>query len=316
MKLAFALLAALGLGVVAITVTPAQHDFGKTAVGGVALGQFTLTSTVNDSLTVWLTGANPNQFLVEDHAMAAGPNTPQLLDAGNYKLCENQGTHYASCKFDITFRPNRVGVMTAILEVTNKAGMRTRVPLRGEGVKPDCVQQLVHCNYVGLYTGSIQIRIIDSTSTNERKARFEDDFTIQVNNGVVTCTGMRLEFEQNIYNSTPINEIKGQGPIAGSGMLAVEFELNSQGKFEYVLTYACPTPTMTKTSTDYKSGNSETETFPGQPADWRNSQSLADPQPATAQAMTPLVGRHTNTSWDRANQQGYIMMSMWDLKHP
>lgn len=316
MKPALTLLAALAIGAAAITITPTQHDFGKTAVGGVAQGQFTLTSTVNDSLTVWLTGANPNQFLVEDYANGVGPNTPQLTNAGNYKLCENQGMQYASCKFDITFRPNRVGVMNAILEVTNRAGMRTRVPLRGEGVKPDCVQQLVFCNYVTLYTGSIQVRIIDSTSTNERKARFEEDFTIQVNSGVVTCTGMRLEFEQNIHNNTPENEIKGQGPIAGSGMLAVEFDLNSQGKFEYVLTYACPTPTMTKTSTDYKSGNSETETFPGGPADWNSSQRLTDPKPATAQGMTPLVGKHTNTSWDRANQQGYIMMSTWDLKHP
>jgi hypothetical protein len=83
-----------------------------------------------------------------------------------------------------------------------------------------------------------------------------------------------------------------------------------------VLTYACPTPTMTRTSTDLSSGNAETETFPGSPADWRDAECLADPQPSTGEGMTPLTGQHTNTHYEPENSAGGITKAMWELKRP
>lgn len=314
MKPALPVLVALGLGGAALTVTPAQHDFGKAVVGGVAGKQFTVSSTVDDSLIVWLTGANPNQFILQSGLATAHGRVPELEEAGNYKRCEYNAAPVASCQFEVTFRPGSVGVKTAILEISNKVGMRARVPLRGEGIVAGCQPVLVACNYVGLYTGSIQIRIIDSTSNTERKARFEDDFTIQVNNGVVTCSGTRLELEVNMRQGVPVNEIRGQGAIAGSGMLAVEFQRNSQGNWEYVLTYACPFPRMTKTSTDFASGNSESGTFPGGLADWRSSERMTDPQTATGDTMSVLKGRHANADWDPDNQQGKYMEAVWELR--
>ena len=51
-----ALAAVTAVGAV-ITVTPARHDFGKTRVpNGVALGQFTLSSTPGDSMTYSIAG--------------------------------------------------------------------------------------------------------------------------------------------------------------------------------------------------------------------------------------------------------------------
>ena len=151
-------------------------------------------------------------------------------------------------------------------------------------------------------------------ATSNLVVRDENDINISVVNGVVTCSGTRQEREVHGYKGRLESEMKGTGPIAGSGMLAIEFEVDDTNRPVYVLTYACPRPRMTRTSTDLASGNAETETFPGGPAEWRDSERLADPQPSTGAGMTPLKGQHTNTRYEPENSAGGITTSKWDLK--
>jgi len=287
-------------GLAAITITPASHDFGQVVVTGVMGQAFTLTSTAGDSMSVSLTGPHAVDFVI-----SGGPQTLSCTDEG--------GVPVTSCDIDITFRPSALGVRTATLVVTNRRGQRATAALRGEGVKAGCQPMLVMCNYVNLYSGSIQIRSVDTVTTTDHTVRNEEEINISVVNGVVTCSGLRQEREVHGYKGKMDREMKGTGPITGSGMLAIEFQLD-EGRPVYVLTYACPAPRMTRISTDLNSGNAETETFPGSSADWRDSQRLADPQPSTGIGMTPLKGNHTDTRYEPENSTGGITKSMWELK--
>jgi len=90
-------------------------------------------------------------------------------------------------------------------------------------------------------------------------------------------------------------------------MLAVECQRNSQGNRDSVLTSACPFPTMTQTSTDLRTGRALTEIVPGGPADWRNSERMADPQAATGDTLAVLKEQRVTADWDPGNQQGMYM---------
>lgn len=303
MRTSLAAAVAVGLGgaALAITIQPSSHDFGPTLVpNGVALAQFTLTGTPGDSMYLSITGPDAAVFSL------AGESAVFCLDA-DYRPT-------ASCPIDMDFRPTTVGPKTATLVVTNRRGQRATASLRGEGVSAvGCRPVLVPCNYANLYSGSIQIFSVDSVSAEDHVVRFETDINLAVVNGVVTCTGTRRESEKIGYRGKFNSEMAGSGPIAGSGMLAVEFQ-REEGKPVYVLTYACPEPRMTRTSTDLNYGTSTSETFPGAPADWRNSERLADPQPSTGAGMTPLTGGFTSTRRDPANSAGGTTKSMWELR--
>jgi hypothetical protein len=286
----------------AITLTPNAHDFGKSVVNGTVPRTFRISSAVNDSFRFSLTGQDPNDFLVE-----ASP--------GYTCFDHNLGVQVAACDFDVTFRPKSVGLKTATVLVINKAGQWANATLRGEAIKAGCQPTLVHCNYHNMYIGTIQVVSVDTVGEPDHRVRYDEDINITVAlNGVVTCSGLRLERETLGYKGVVENEMKGQGTIAGTGMLAIEFETDSLGKPTYVLTYACPTPKMNRTSTHLKSGKSETESVASLPADWNRAEKITDAQPATAVMMPLLKGNFAYYRFDPDNSAGGITKVMWELK--
>jgi hypothetical protein len=286
----------------ALTVTPAQHDFGKAGINGVVDELFHITSVPGDTFQISLTGRDPVDF--------------RLTNTSPFTCTTQSGSTRPACDILIGFRPKSLGIKTASFVVINKAGQRATATLTGEGVKADCVQVHVHCNYVHIYTGTIQIQIVDTVMQQDHVVRYATDINMNVApDGVVTCSGSRSENEKLGYKGVFHTELKANGPIAGTGMLAVEYQQDQAGKWTYVLTYACPTPRFTRTSTDLRSGNSETENVPSNPADWRESERLADPQSINTGPPLPLLkGQHTNTRWDRDNQEGGYTKANWDLK--
>lgn len=177
---------------------------------------------------------------------------------------------------------------------------------------PSCQARLVHCNYAYLYSGSIRVISVDSVSDSSHIVRDENDITIDLTNGVATCRGERREYEKLGYKGIFHTERKGRGDIAGPGLIAVEFEYDN-GRPVYKLTYACPTPEMTRTGTDLKTGKSETETFPGNAAAWNDGGLAIDPQPSTGPGMTPLSGQQNDERSEPENSAGGRTRTVWNL---
>jgi hypothetical protein len=191
-------------------------------------------------------------------------------------------------------------------------GVTTTFAEQGQSA-PACQPRLVHCNYAYLYSGDIRIITVDTVSDPDHIVREDMEIRATVSNGAVTCNGERTEHERLGYKGVFNTERRARGNVAGTGLLAVEFEFDN-GRPVYKLTLVCPTATITSTTTDLRSGGSETETSPASPADWRDAGLIADPQPSTAVAMTLLAGQQTTQRDDPDNKAGGSTRTTWSLR--
>jgi hypothetical protein len=197
-----------------LTVSPMQHDFGKTAVKGTARTQVTLASAVGDTMSLSLTGPNTSDFEVV--------SSTQCFDR-NYNPS-------ASCPVDVFFHPSSLGKKTAILVVTNRRGQRLTVPLAGEGVEAMCIMSVVFCNYAHLYSGTFtwQITLLGPGSSSVTNVN------VNVIKGKAACSGSEVV--------TLVGADTVRRTILGTGLIAVEFVEDPLYPVAYKISVACPTP--------------------------------------------------------------------------
>ena len=220
------------------------------------------------------------------------------------------------CKVDTEFRPTSLGVKFATLVVTDHHGHRSTAALQGEGVTAQCRAVHVPCNWDISYSGTIKISQVDSVINEDRRVRYETVVDVSIILGKVQCSGQRNEIEQTVYKQVPENEMKAVLSITGPGMAAIEFQPGEDGKMTYVLTYACPTPEGKRESRSLRGGSVEVEKVESTPADWRGSQQVGVPQPATEQGMAKLEGTWSDGTWDPDNKAGTFIKATWNLRKP
>ena len=292
----------------AITITPAQHDFGQATVGGSPYQTFQVTVPLAagplDTMRIYLTGNNPIDFNFGTATVPGmTPGTQHNCDSGEpwpaqAALVAPRG----KCKIDVAFIPLSLGIKTATLVVTDNRGNRGTVSLRGEGVGVLCTMKVVPCNYAHLYSGSF----IWSSALTGQYGRTTVNVTVTVIKGVATCNGAQHE-------SHPGGSITGG--ITGTGLFAVEFDEDDQGRQVYNITAACPSP-------------DHPDMGAGRPADLGNLAQQSYPQlvPASAQQQISrhgvnfvaldLIGSHSypDPATDPDNGVSGIVRVRWDLK--
>jgi hypothetical protein len=262
---------------VALTVTPARHDFGRVGVGVPTGTFFTLASSTGDSLALSITGTDAGDF-------SGAPATMSCADA--------TGRPSATCRILLNFQPQSPGVKTASLVVTNRRGERATASLRGEGVAQLCEAKLVPCNYAHLYSGSFGW----TRSIRSARASTEISVAVSVVKGVATCSGSQTMWDEASGRMT--------GPIAGRGLIAVEFAEDTSGAPTYNITAVCPTvdhPDMGGPSHPAElGGENEQQSYP---------------QSTTAVGQD-LVGGHSYPAPETDDVNGVtgVVTVRWDLK--
>ncbi len=275
-----------------VTVTPAQYDFGKTAVpGGTSLHQFTVSSAPGDWLDLSVTGPNAAEFIITgkgtNGADASGRFSTQCLDA-DYNPT-------SSCPVDMDFKPSSMGVKTATLIVANRRGERATVPLRGEGVVAGCEWKVVSCNYGHLYSGTFRW----TSGLSAPGSQYSEHVQVDIVNGVATCNGSATQSEQGQSRT---------GAITGKGLLAVEFERDDKKRLVYRITAACPTPDWPATP--------DAAGTPSQRAEMGHNDRSTYEQPATAIAQADLTGSSSYPAPETDNLNGVTgaVSISWSLK--
>ena len=303
-----------------LTLTPTGADFGKLSVAAVVTRKFTLNRSDTLRTVLSLEGPNAAEFVVAVGSVSPGVRSgPGPGEADTVYGCWNssvQSARVTTCGVSVDLRPASVGVKTATLVATDAHGQKVTAALRGEATAPACQPVLVPCNWTISYIGSIHIHEVDSTINSDRTARYETNVDIDIDRGKVTCQGTRREFEQTLVDGKPVDELNFNGKIYGIGMAAIEFEPDANGKMTYTLTYACATPAGMRESKSLRFGTSETDNVLQEPAQWNDSRMIGEPQPATAQGMTPIIGKNVSTTWDPANKEGGYIKADWQLKMP
>ena len=295
---------------VAVTITPTSADYGKLSVGAVVARSFKITRSDTLRTIVSLEGPDPTEFFIRgpEHEMHRG-------EADTLYGCWNEALQRSltACDVSVDFRPTSEGIKTATLVVTDFHGQKASATLRGEAGVPDCKPELVPCNWAISYVGGIDLHEVDSVINSDRVARHTTDLSITITQGVVKCDGHYVEFEQNLQDGKPTDEMNFKAVIRGPGLASIEFEPDQNGKMTYTLHYACATPTGTRESKSLRFNSSETETVAAEPADWRNSMIVGESEPATEQGMKLLQGKYQFSEFDPANQEGRRIKACWTL---
>jgi len=306
----------------ALTLTPTSADFGELSVGAVVTREFKLTRSDTLRTVLSLEGPNASEFVVGSESSitrgAAGGGSPGPGESDTLLACSNTayGAPYTTCDVRVDLRPATLGIKTATLVVTDAHGQRVTAALHGKAIVPECKPVLVPCNWAIGYMGTITIHEVDSTVNSDRNARYETTLDVMIDQGKVTCKGQRNEFEQNLVDDKAVDEMTFVGAITGPGMAAIEFQPEN-GKMSYLLTYACATPYGQRISKSLRFGTAEVDKVEVEPADWKESRQVGDPQPALdGPGMTPLVGKSLTTSWDPANKEGSYIRANWTLRRP
>ena len=197
----------LGIAEAALTISPSSHDFGEVPVGGVALQKFETTvprgTTDASRLEYAFTGPDAGDFDVLQFRVLA-----------DYLAANCSFAEPVRCPVDVVFKPRSVGPKRATLVVTHISGARVTAALKGTGVPALCTHAVVPCNYAHHYSGVV------SWSGGDGGAN------VDVVMGVATC---------NVTNNG------GSGPTSGPGLIAVEFDQESDNSTFYRITVACPT---------------------------------------------------------------------------
>ena len=302
-------------------LSPGSHDFGTAALNATIVFDFQLsgvTALTAEGLQAALTGADAGDWYIQNVGGQSGlgcgwpgRNDPTRTAAGAAPW-----PFPGACDpLTIIFRPKSVGQKSALLEVTDHLGNRVTAVLRGEGIKAGCQPVLVHCNYAGLYSGTIKFKSVDTTTTDDFKSLQETVITVTVIGGKAQCSGSVTEWEIRGYKGVPESEMKGRGDITGPGLVAIEFDFR-EGAPVYVVTFSCPEPDMVRESRSLAGGTGTSERFPGAPVEWNGGTLVADPQPSSADPdqMPSLTGSFRHDRWDPDNSAGGYTTTSWDLK--
>ena len=163
-----------------------------------------------------------------------------------------------------------------------------------------CEPKVVPCNYAHLYRGSFswQSTLLGPYGQNRRTV------TITVVNGQATCDGSETDViiskvGDQTYTTTEV------GTINGPGLIAVEFDQDSEDGLVYRVTGACPSPQW-----------QASRQMPSQPAELGSSYyEQSYNQPATETGMD-LVGNRSEPHPDTDQQNGVsgAMRVTWSLK--
>jgi hypothetical protein len=293
-----------------VTVTPNRADFGKAVVQGGGMHRFVVAMGDTMPAIISIEGPDSPEFGT-DLTGRGGVDTLFACSDDN-ALTFIQ----VDCKLDVFFQPMTLGVKTATLVVVDHHGHRATAALRGEAVRADCLPILVPCNWIVSYSGNIKFNQVDSVINETMKSRTETNVDVQIALGLVQCKGHRNEIEQTSYNGVPEGERKGVFSISGPGMAAIEFQPDEAGKMTYVLTIACPTYEGKRESRSLRGGEVDVLKVKAEPVDWRNSQMVGTPNPATEQGMPSLVGSWTDGEWDPENKAGTRWTASWNLRKP
>ena len=108
--------------------------------------------------------------------------------------------------------------------------------------------------------------------------------TVTVTNGQATCQGSSVRDEKEYEGSRLDRSKRATGVVSGPGIIVVEFKRQNVPR----ITVACPSATVTETTTDYLSNQTGTGTSNAKPVNWRDRISI-DPAPASAIGVD-LVG--------------------------
>lgn len=280
----------LAAAAAAITIRPAQHDFGKVVVGDSTSQNFEVSvpraATPQDTVRFYLSGNNPIDFVLED--LSGVPPHPMVTPPC---VTGKPWPANPTCPVGVTFQPKSLGIKTAILVVTDNRGNQGRASFRGEGIEVlSCWMTVVPCNYAHLYSGSF----VWSGALTGTHGRTTINVTVNVIRGVASCSGAQQMSGQG--NSST-------GPILGSGLFAIEFEEDSLNRPVYNITAACPSPDhpdMGGPSRPAKLGHNEQQTY----------QQPVDPQ------FVDLVGTlsYPDPATDALNGVSGTVSVRWDLK--
>ena len=163
-----------------------------------------------------------------------------------------------------------------------------------------CEPKVVPCNYAHLYRGSFswQSTLLGPYGQNHRTV------TVNVINGRATCEGSETDViiskvGDQTYTTTEV------GTINGPGLIAVEFDQDSEDGLVYRVTGACPSPQW-----------QASRQMPSQPAELGSSYyEQSYNQPATETGMD-LVGNRSEPHPDTDQQNGVsgAMRVTWSLK--
>ncbi len=199
-------IAAIALAGAALSISPASHNFGEVAVMGLKEQDFQII----------LSPGTPRGATLRYSIM--GP------DAGDFSLRYGPtqdpfhpndpcpaGAQGVVCTTAVEFRPRSLGRKTATLTVSDGRGS-TSATIQGTGVAALCKATVVWCNshhYSGVFSWS------DGSGA----------VNVDVVQGVASC---------NVSGDvSPLT--------SGSGLLAVEFDLDEDGTTFFRISAACPT---------------------------------------------------------------------------
>jgi hypothetical protein len=259
---------------------------------------------------VSIRGPDASEFGVDSGSANTGTaNNP----SPTYLLSSCLGPNWTigrSCEYKVDFRPRSTGVKTAQLVVVDN-GVTATAALRGEGIF-GCRPYLVPCNYADFYTGYITTTTVDSSIAGVvHSFRQFTKLRIDVNQGVVTCTGYQDDFSEELNAGAVMKRDAAAGPISGPGFFAVEFERDNVG-LTYKISFACPTASLTTSFIDNYSNTSGNGKMAADPAKW-SSAGIIDPYPATKLGID-LIGTQVDPYHDALNDHGGYVRLEWSLK--
>ena len=294
----FLLASALMLGstALALTLTPASHDFGDVGLKADVFFEFQVsvpTATPQGTvLTPTITGPDAGDF------SASAPQEP-LHD------CQ-QGPQGFRCLVSAKFRPNSLGPKAAVLEVADNHGNRATAQLKGNGVNSICEMKVVFCNYGFRYSGTF-------AWTKALSGPFGQDSawaTVNVTNGSAVCTGGATSVGQG--NSS-------RGTVMGKGLFAVEWLEDPMYPWVYQITAACPTA-------NWPPGPNGEAGTPSRPAELGHNDMTTFPQPdprirpgwtleQAVASITTLQGslRYPAPETDPLNGLSGVVTVFWNL---
>ena len=155
---------------------------------------------------------------------------------------------------------------------------------------PACTFSVVHCNYAALYSGSVSWDV----TANAAKYHRVEKVTVTVVHGVATCDGTVSETDQGVTQT---------GTIKGTGMIAVEFDKDTDVGKHYIVTAACPSVAGMGS--------------PVTPAQLDGREHGSYKQPSDLAPGSPLKGStSSHPDDDPANGVTGTVNVSWDLKRP
>jgi len=198
---------------VALTITPAYHNYGEVGVMGLKVQTFRITLPPGSPRGIMLgyriVGPDSLDFLMRGS---------QTIDPFDPNTSCGTGPQGVACTEEVEFRPRSPGPKKATLVAGDDRGSFTSATLEGKGVAPVCTHTVVPCNYALHYSGVVSY------------AGENGHVNVDVVEGVASCNAADSE----------------QGGItSGPGIIGVEIERNEDRQLRrtftyYVITVACP----------------------------------------------------------------------------